>query len=293
VPIVGAGVREPEQIWTRVLDWMDVPLEREGKASSTLRTSARAGAKAGGNVVVAQGEASGQLETGVTKETGSAEKKARRGLQQVVDELAGSELVLLVDDFHYMPRDVQVEVAKQLKDAARRDVRIVTAAVPHRADDVVRANPELRGRVTAVDVPYWHLRDLVRIAEAGFGALEVAISPRSAERLARESAGSPQLMQALCLYACFVLGTTERLPSRTEVAISSADHVKACKLPPPSATSVRSSTSSMPARARAAQSVARTASPTTRAATSTAQSSRRSPPSRSPSHSRTTISSRA
>ena len=86
-------------------------------------------------------------------------------LREVGDEMAGTDQVLLVDDFHYMPRDVQAEVAKQLKEAARRDVHIITAAVPHRADDVVRATPELRGRVTAVDVPYWETADLVRIAE--------------------------------------------------------------------------------------------------------------------------------
>lgn len=230
VPVVGAGVREPEQIWTRVLDWMDLPIERAGNAVSTLQTSARAGAKAAGSAVVVSGEATGHLQTGMTKVTGTAEKKVRRGLEQVVDEVGGSDFVVLVDDFHYMPRDVQVEVAKQLKEAARRDVRIVTAAVPHRADDVVRANPELRGRVTAVDVPYWDTADLVRIAEAGFSALNVEISPASAERLARESAGSPQLMQALCLYACFVLGTTERLPTRTAKTLTNADHTKVCKL---------------------------------------------------------------
>ncbi len=27
VPVVGAGVREPEQIWTRVLDWLEAPEE--------------------------------------------------------------------------------------------------------------------------------------------------------------------------------------------------------------------------------------------------------------------------
>lgn len=230
VPIVGAGVRDPAQIWTRALDWLDVPLEREGKASSALMTGARAGAKASGNVVVASGEASGFLETGVTKETAATEKTVRRGLEQVVEELAGTDLVVMVDDFHYMPRDVQVEVAKELKEAARREVRIVTAAVPHRADDVVRANPELRGRVTAIDVPYWDAADLVRIAEAGFSALNVEISPASAERLARESAGSPQLMQALCLYACFVLGATERLPARTAKTLTAEDHTKVCKL---------------------------------------------------------------
>jgi len=230
VPIVGAGIREPDQIWTRVLDWLEAPMEVQKGEASGLMTSARAGARVGGNVVVAQGFATGHLQTGVRKEQMTTVKEERRGLEQVIEAIAETEHVVLVDDFHYMPRDVQVEVAKQLKEASRRDVRIVTAAVPHRADDVVRANPELRGRVAAVDVPYWKTADLVRIAEAGFDALSVDLDRRSAESLARESAGSPQLMQALCLYACFVLGATEQFANRAEKALLAADLVKVCKL---------------------------------------------------------------
>jgi hypothetical protein len=148
----------------------------------------------------------------------------------VIEALAGTERVVLVDDFHYMTRDVQGEVAKQLKEAARREVKIVTAAVPHRADDVVRANPELRGRVAAVDVGYWRTEDLARIASSGFDALNVAIDEASAARLAVEAAGSPQLMQALCLYACFVVGCTERLGKRDKRILTDRDHVQACRL---------------------------------------------------------------
>ncbi len=230
VPVVGAGIQAADQVWTRVLDWLDAPVEVQKGDASGLMTSARAGARVGGNVVVATGFATGHLQTGVKKESMTTTKEQRRGLETVIEAIGETEHVVLVDDFHYMPREVQVEVAKQLKEASRRDVRIVTAAVPHRADDVVRANPELRGRVASVDVPYWKTADLVRIAEAGFDALNVDFDKKSAESLAREAAGSPQLMQALCLYACFVLGATERFATRAEKALLAADLVKVCKL---------------------------------------------------------------
>jgi hypothetical protein len=228
VTVVGAGVREPEQIWSRVLDWLDAPDESTDTKGQQLRTNVRGGLRAGGDFVLARAE--GDLNVGLLKGTTEGETKKRRGLEQVIDELAASDWVLLVDDFHYMTREVQTEVAKQLKEAARRDMKIVTAAVPHRADDVVRANPELRGRVAAVDVGYWHPEDLARIAVAGFDALNVTIDEGSAERLAVEAAGSPQLMQALCLYACFVAGATEGLPSRERRTLTDRDHVQACRL---------------------------------------------------------------
>lgn len=228
VPVVGAGVRDAEQIWTRVLDWLDAPQESTRSRGTQMRSYVRGGARAGGDLVLARVE--GDVNVGLLKGTIEGDTAKRRGLEDVIEELAGSERVVLVDDFHYMPRDVQVEVAKQLKEAARREVKIVTAAVPHRADDVVRANPELRGRVAAVDVAYWTLPDLARIATAGFAKLNVELADESAERLARESAGSPQLMQALCLYACFVMGTTEQLAKREPRTMTERDHVQTCRL---------------------------------------------------------------
>ena len=230
VTVVGAGIRTPDDVWTRVLDWIDAPADVTAQKSWQLLTGARVGAKAEADVLVASTEASGDVNTAFSRRSIGSERKARRGMEQVIEELGGTELVILVDDFHYMPRDVQAEVAKQLKEAARRDLKIVTAAVPHRADDVIRANPELRGRVTMIDVGYWRPRDLTRIAKSGFDALNVDVETASAERLAHQAAGSPQLMQALCLYACFVLGTIDRLPKRTTERLKEDNHVKACRL---------------------------------------------------------------
>ncbi len=230
VPVVGAGIRDADQIWTRVLDWFDAPADETSQKSWQLMTGARVGAKAEADVIVASGEASGDVNTAFTRRTMGSERKARRGLEQVIEQLAGTDLVVLVDDFHYMPREVQADVAKQLKEAARRDVKIVTAAVPHRADDMIRANAELQGRVTVIDVGYWRPRDLARIAQSGWDKLNVDIEPASVERLAHQAAGSPQLMQALCLYACFVLGTTDRMPKRISEKLKEEDHVKACRL---------------------------------------------------------------
>ena len=129
--------------------------------------------------------------------------------QQVVQEIANSSFVLLVDDFHYMPRKSQAEVAKEIKEAARQGVKIVTASVPHRSDDVVRSNPELRGRVRAIDSDYWKTDDLRKIAEIGFPLLNVTIDDATIDLFSTEAGGSPQLMQASCLQACFSLNARE------------------------------------------------------------------------------------
>ena len=127
-----------------------------------------------------------------------------------MEEIANSSFVLLLDDFHYMPRSVQEEAAKSVKEAVRLGVKVCTAAVWHRGDDVVRANPELRGRVRSVDLSYWRIEELRQIGEEGFHALNAKVDSKCIDRFAEEAAGSPQLMQLICLNACFVLNLREK-----------------------------------------------------------------------------------
>lgn len=110
-----------------------------------------------------------------------------------------------------MPREAQGEVAKQIKEAARQGVKIITASVSHRSDDVVRANPELRGRVTAIDLEYWNETNLLAIANQGFAILNAEVSIEMCRGFVKEAAGSPQLMQAICLNACFELNVRSKL----------------------------------------------------------------------------------
>lgn len=119
-----------------------------------------------------------------------------------------------------MPRDIQAEAAKALKEAVRLGIKISTAAVLHRGDDIVRANPELRGRVRSVDLEYWESADLISIGAQGFDALNCFVSAEDLTLLAREAAGSPQLMQQICLHACFAMNIRERLTSRSTISFS-------------------------------------------------------------------------
>ena len=95
-------------------------------------------------------------------------------------------------------------------------MRICVASVPHRADNVVRALPELRGRVLAIDVDYWSRRDLLAIPKLGFAhPQQLAIDDDSLVVFAAEAAGSPQLMQSICLWTCNHLGVHEpSIPAR-------------------------------------------------------------------------------
>lgn len=210
ITVTGASIRQADDLWEKALDWMDAPNQSTKAASSTtaINPSAEINAKAGNALV---GEIGAKLSLGGSKGGGITESVSvgRHGMAQVVREIANSPFVLLIDDFHYMPATVQSEVARQIKEAARLGVKICTASVPHRSDDVVRANPELRGRIRAVDTKPWNKSELAEIGRIGFPILGVNIPVNKLDLLATESSQSPQLMQAICLQVSYTIGLRE------------------------------------------------------------------------------------
>ena len=148
ITIAGAGISSPENLWERALRWMGQPLQTVISTSSSdaISLAAEAGGKAK-IPFVAEGGAKVTGGGSHTAQTARAETLASGGLQQVIREIGGSEFALFIDDFHYIRAEFREELGKQLKAAAENGVKIVTASVPHRAEDVVRSNPELRGEL--------------------------------------------------------------------------------------------------------------------------------------------------
>jgi hypothetical protein len=63
--------------------------------------------------------------------------------------------------------------------------------------------------VFSIDFDYWKPDVLSKIAYKGFNKLNIAYRQSVVEKLSAEAAGSPQLMQYLCLNSCFELGVRE------------------------------------------------------------------------------------
>jgi hypothetical protein len=209
VTVSGASVRTADQLWERVLDWYGEPHSTTAsKVTTETETSSREHAGQAGIMGTSLAHRRNKGEAHAEAETIQAVSN-RRGLPQVVAELAKSTTTILLDDFHYIPAEIQGEVAQQLKDAASRGVRICVASVPHRADDVVRALPELRGRVLSVDLDYWSRKDLLAIAELGLPLINLEVDHASLNIFATEAAGSPQLMQTIMLWASLHVGVRE------------------------------------------------------------------------------------
>jgi hypothetical protein len=213
VQVTGAGVTDSSKLWDRVFDIVGTPIAKTATSSSAFEGTV--GGKLGGEagfLVSATGEVSA---TGKWAKSSSDQTDvAVDYLQLLIRELGGTGLVVFIDDFHYIPRSVQVEVSNQIKEAIRNDVTFVVASVPYHSDDAIRANPDLRGRTVKLDFDYWKPDELCKIAHKGFAALDAEASPAYVQALASEAAGSPQLMQSLCLTTCFENNLRETQTSR-------------------------------------------------------------------------------
>jgi hypothetical protein len=138
----------------------------------------------------------------------------------LLEQVRASGKTLVIDDFHYIERDLQSSLVEQLKEAARAGCTIVVVSVPHRSDDVIRANPDLRGRLRAIEVSYWTEEELCNIPRLGFPNLNISFDQKVVTKFALESLSSPQLMQSLCLDFCRAKGIDETLPQPTSVGVS-------------------------------------------------------------------------
>ena len=228
IHVYGATIKTSDDLWSKVLDWMDAPEQEVEKDGSTNYIEGSASGRGGISIpFVAQGNAEAAVKTGHQGTTSTERTFGRKGLAQVVREIGKSDFAVFVDDFHYIPKDVQKDIGKEIKEAAEAGVRILAASVPHRSDDVVRSNTELRGRVTNIDTTYWKEAELEQIAYLGFRELNADIAPAVIRRLTREAFGSPQLMQAICLNLCFELAIRETRPVHERVSVDDATVTRA------------------------------------------------------------------
>ncbi len=207
VKVNGAGVKSAEALWLKVFAVIGTPIKVvESKEKSTASTF---GGKIEGSVpFVAKGEVSSAGTWGSVE--GAATEGAVDYVALLVKELGGTGYIVFVDDFHYIDREVQQEIATQIKEGIEGKVQFVCASVPYRSDDVLIANADLRGRAYKVDFEYWGHAELAKIGRVGFTALNLNVSSAVIDALASEAAGSPQLMQTLCLNLCFDIGQETR-----------------------------------------------------------------------------------
>lgn len=199
VRVSASGIKSGSDLWVRILGSLGESFENQTSTQYSTTGGVEVVGKAEAGIFVAKVEAEtkGKLEHARTK---IAEKiNYHDPINSIVKNLKESEVWIFIDDFHYASPEIQAELAEQIKHAAEEKVQIILALIPGRSEDILLKNDDLRGRTVDIKFTYWSIHDLKLIAEAGFPLLGIHIDPGSSELIATEAAGSPQLMQSICL----------------------------------------------------------------------------------------------
>lgn len=146
-----------------------------------------------------------ELNDGNSRESDGKKEKYILSKDKIIQYYKDNEKVLVIDDFHYASKEMQMKMAQQLKDAIRKELKVVVVSLPHRADDAIRQNADLSGRLSLINIETWKEKDLKEIALMGFKQLNINITDEVAGQLASECLTSPQLMQYICLSICILL----------------------------------------------------------------------------------------
>ncbi|SNZ05775.1 AAA domain-containing protein [Natronoarchaeum philippinense] len=219
VTVHGSNIGSAEDLWSKTLDELTAPQSTE-QISSEEEEAIKDG-KAGVNTPVVNIGAGGTKRN--KESTEQAEVYDRRGLSQVIDLVDINKFVLFIDDAHYIDKQLHAEIAESIKDAYERGMSICVAFIPYRSDDLIRANPDLSGRIDAIKLDYWDISDLMSIGEKGFEKLNLHPPELMLQNLARESIGSPHLMQKLCLELCNEINVLNQKDEMSPMTVESSD----------------------------------------------------------------------
>ena len=207
--IDGGPVRSLSDFWDLIIDQLEVADEEEQSSSDTSTSEIGTEFSAEASAIVAKGAAKWAPKTGSQRTETVSRKRAMSRRGQALAMLRTQLRPTVIDDFHYLPRELQGDITRVLKPLVFEGVPVIYIAIPHRRFDAVKVEREMNGRVENVQVPTWEVDELKEIAQLGFPLLNIEPEINTSIKLAREAQGSPHLMQEFCKKICFQSGVKE------------------------------------------------------------------------------------
>ena len=213
--IDGGGVGSEDDFWTTVIDQLDIFQTTEVSEEKESAAELSASATAGANFFVAKGEAEVGGAYSTARRSSSSQSRSVSSRVSALAGLRNARRAVVVDDFHYLPRELQGDVIRALKPLIFDGLPVVIIAIPHRRYDAIKVEKEMTGRILPISIPTWSEAELMFIPKEGFRLLDGIVSETLARRLAGESIGSPHLMQEFCRSICKAHGITNSFAGNT------------------------------------------------------------------------------
>lgn len=207
----GGAISNENDFWESILNELDIEIDDSISVGKSQTTEEGGEIEGGIDVGLFKlGSKVGDKETHNDDYTKTSIKIHSLKLK-ALNALQAMNIALLIDDFHYIEQELQRTIIRAIKQQIFKGLRVIILAVPHRAFDALRVETEMTGRVVQLPISLWDVDELKEIALNGFQKLNVTCSGNIIERLAKESYGSPHLMQEFCLRLCKINGITESI----------------------------------------------------------------------------------
>lgn len=116
VSLTGSDFKDGMEFWSIVANKVGLSLEGEYSETASLKGT----------------------DTNPEDKSVSTKERFVSSKDKVIQHFEENNLVLVIDDFHYAPEKLQLDIAYQLKDVIRREFKAVVISLPHRADDAIR-----------------------------------------------------------------------------------------------------------------------------------------------------------
>lgn len=209
VLLSGGAITSFDDFCNQILSELNYSGVQTTAASSTKTDTNESELSGGLSVGIVKGQINGKVSESISNTTTFTQTPIVSLSKIAIEQLLESKKKLIIDDFHYIPIEVQRQIIRALKNPIFEGLRVVVLAVPHRAYDALKVETEMTGRVVQLPIPLWNDDELEQIAVKGFDALNVSCDSKIVKTLAKESFGSPNLMQEFCLRLCRVNGVVE------------------------------------------------------------------------------------
>jgi hypothetical protein len=200
--IDGGIVDSEDEFWELIIERLSLFQDEEDETASESTSGVEGTASAGADFLVVKG--SGEISASTERTHGQAVRKTRSLSSRVaaVSGLRRAKLPLVIDDFHYLSRDLQASVVRALKPLIFDGLAVVVIAIPHRRYDAVKVEREMAGRISGISVPPWSEVELSFIPTKGFDLLGYDLDAYDVGGITAQSIGSPHLMQEFCRGLC-------------------------------------------------------------------------------------------
>lgn len=204
--IDGGTVSSEEDFWQVIIEQMDLfqVSTVQDKSGTSNEISAKGSAEGGILFAKASGEIGGKHGSAHESSAGNTQNLSSR--VAALTGLRRSRIAVVIDDFHYIPREMQGSIVRALKPLIFDGLPVIVIAIPHRRYDALKVEKEMTGRISPIPIQSWSDNELIYIPETGFNLLGFRLIAHMKERLASEAIGSPHLMQEFCRGICKVRG---------------------------------------------------------------------------------------